>query len=240
MCCIMKSIVLLKMSSYPMMSLLVWMSNLFIMQEMIAYRASIASGFILFSIYLRTTDRRLLSYLSLALAFGFHYTSLIALPLLFISSTKKYSKFYICLLLFSYLNCATIKFDLFPFISLLRIEGINTLREMYEDNISANPFNLVQVSKVAICLFLWYNSSKLKNENSVLFLKMYTLGCCMFPLFFNYVTVAIRLADLLMTSTFFLYPEFQNCIKNRFGKFSTIATCAFLGYYSITSFVFRT
>ncbi len=238
--CSIKSVLFYKMSTYPLLSILIWVSNLFIMQETIAYRAALASALIFAAIYLKHSGKSLYAYVCIFIAFGFHFSSLIGLPLLFVSKEQTHKRFFLCFLLLSYVNYLTFKFDLFPFLNVLNHEGLRNLHSIYEDNEMANPLNMIQLANVCINLVLWSKIDLLKTRNqyAVVMLKMHTIGCSMFPLFFNYVTVAIRLADLLLLSSVIMYPLLTDCYRTRISRMLPIAIASILGYFTITTWFF--
>jgi len=84
--------------------IIVWLSYIFIYQEMIQIRQAVASALFLFSLqYIQTKDYKKY-FLINTLGVLFHYSALITFPIYFLSTTKQYKVFYISLIPISYLS----------------------------------------------------------------------------------------------------------------------------------------
>lgn len=189
-------------------SLLIYVSNLFILHDMIQMRCAIASGLLLHAVYFlvnRDTKRFLLVFVT---AFLFHYSSLIILPLWFLSINRSYKYCYIGLIIVAYILGPV--FPIESFIQTIPIEGIQSLWAMYENTIDGdvNIFNAIQLGRIAICVFLLLNIDRIScyNKYAILLVKIYAVSIASLVLFSRVPVIAFRVSELYQIVEIVLIP----------------------------------
>lgn len=243
--CALKLYVIRKMSPYVLASILIWLSDLFILQEMIAIRAALAQGLIMLSVYLRCRNKWLYSVLVAILAVGAHYSSAVFLPCIFFSATKPYRKIYIPLIVLSYVFAIVSSKSLYSLLGSTGIAQLATLEEMYETSRNINVFNLLNSTKAVICLILWLNIEKLSktNEHAIYLLKLLTIGCISIPLLFDRISMAMRYSEMFSLAEILLWPLLVHCFPTSWKfstkkkKFSIIIIALVLAFLNYTSYI---
>lgn len=219
-------------------SMLVYISNIFITQDMIAIRASAASAILLYSLKYNMEDNKKYMLLTISLAAMFHYSALLFLFLLFIDGEKKYRLFYVLLLLGSYILAITG----LTFGSCLSYLNNDYLTNNYVQNIhvqSLNIFNLVQMGHVLICLLAWlFLDVIIKKDNTILlYLKVYTIGLALAVLFSDFLSVALRMSELMLSIDVIFIPIVFSSLFNNilFKKLSILSYCMVVLIVNLTS-----
>ena len=207
-----KFYVIYKISDLWFLSIIIYLSNFFLLQEMGQIRVGVAAGFFLLSIpyiYNRNKYKFLLCFLC---AFFFHYSSIIMLPLYFLS--KKDCK---RLLFFSIPLAYLISFFGFNIMDItIPIPDIQDKLDMYNslqgsgidwmDKI--NVFNLVFLVKVLIFyVMLWkYDLLKKTNKYFPVLLKIYCLSLFVFPTFSFFPVASFRMSEYYGVVEIIIYP----------------------------------
>lgn len=187
--------------------LLVFISNLLVLQDMIAIRSAVAAALLLFLVDAMFQRKYWKCLFIIITAVCFHYSALLFF-IIFILNPKKPHKFiFLSLIVISYIltlsgytfgTSLSIIFDLniLPF-----------LMHSYE-NQELNIFNLIQIAHVIICIYAWWeiNAIYKKYPSSILFLKLYTIAICLLPLFSDMISVGIRISELLLSVEIILIP----------------------------------
>lgn len=243
--CALKLFVIRKLSPYVLASVLLWLSDLFILQEMIAIRAALAQGLILLSIYYRCTDKKIYSVIVAILALGAHYSSAVFLPCIFLSSEKHYRFLYVPLILLSYAFAMVSSSSLYQLLGSTGIAQLETLEAMYENTKEINVFNLLNTTKALICLFLWFNVEKLakEDENAIYLLKLLTVSCISIPLLFDRISMAMRFCQLFSIVEILLWPLLIHCIpmswkfSPRQKRISIIIIALVLAFLNYTAYI---
>jgi hypothetical protein len=150
------------------LSLVIYVSNYFILHEMTQIRGGVASGLLLLCIK-PLYERNLKMFLFLcALAFSFHFSAIIFLPLWFLGNQPK-KKWLFWAVPFSYV----LYFAGINLIIEIPIPGIQEKILMYQklreldptDVVQTNVFNFVFLAKVAIFYFLLYKYDLIHSHN---------------------------------------------------------------------------
>lgn len=217
--------------------ILVYVSNLLVLQDMIAIRSAIAACLLLYLVDAKKNYKYKRYFIIILIAICFHYSAIIFFIILGLSNQKVHKRIYISLLIISYI----LTLSGFAFASILG-KTLNSLNlgviALHFNNYSdehLNIFNLLQIGHIIICLYAWIKINKIitKYPNSLLFLKIYTLALCLLPLFSDLISVGIRLSELFLSVEIILVPMiFTSTIK----KVSTQKIILIL--YSIIIFTF--
>ncbi len=204
-----------RMTNLVVLSLLLWLSNIIVIQDMIAIRAALASSLLLWIIYFKVSEQKVIVWLFFALAVCAHYSALVFVFIPFMSAIKDYRKGYLAALIlamfFPLLNMSIL--DLMPSIS----SAYDYLVEVYKDQKEANPYNILVLARVLIAFILWGSLYKIESKNKyyTLSIKVYTIGCILFFLFWKQVSVAFRLGELLWVTEIIIYPYLMYLFGNR-------------------------
>ena len=199
-----------KYASFFFLSLIIYMSNIFILHDMIQIRAAMASVALLWStIYIY--EKKIIPCICIVLLGSlFHYSSLIILPLYFFNSRKALWLYLI--LPFSYV-CYFLSLRVGTLIQHIPIDFIQNLYEMYSQSAifeeeTVNVFSLLHVYRCLLFLFLliWINKIKGKNIYAMLYLKIYALSLASLVLFSDIPVVAFRISELLQVVEIVLLP----------------------------------
>lgn len=190
------------------LSILVWLCNTFFYHDLIQIRVSVACGCLLWMIYTKIKGNIKVTICLFVIACLFHYTSFIALFIFFLSDKKTYKPFYYCLIPISYIFyfCGISISSIIP---ILGLSSLTTLYEAYSQHDSeANVFNLIQICRCCICLWLWVKVEYIQKLSPyfLITLKIFTIGCAMAALFGEFIRVSFRLAELLWSVETLLFP----------------------------------
>lgn len=218
------------------LSLVIYLSNFFIIQELTTIRAGVASGFLMLCIkpiYERDWKRFLLFT---SIAVFFHYSALVILPLWFLKSNPRKR-----LLLLSIPVGYLVYFSGVNLVGVIPIPGIQEKLEMYkqlqelgdEKATAINVFNLLFLARIVIFLFLLWKYELIASNNKYfpLLMKIYCLGFLFFLIFSTMPVVAFRINELFSVTEIILIPLlFYGFNPRSFSKIiiQFIALCFFL------------
>ena len=203
-----------RMSPLIWASLLIYIGNIFILHDMIQMRCAIASGLLLHAVYYlgnRDTKRFLITF---GIAFLFHYSSLIILPLWFLNPQRSYKYFYIGLIVFAYIVGGIL--PVANWMQYLPITGLQNLWAMYENmDGDVNIFNAVQLGRTAICVFLFLFIDRIRacNKYAVLMVKIYAISIAVLVLFSSVQVIAFRVSELYQVVEIVLIPMIVYAVK---------------------------
>ena len=225
------------------LSILVYVSCYFILHDLIQIRAAIASGVLLWAtkyIY----EKKILKFLLCAcIAFSFHYSSLVILPLYFLSIRRIHKAFYFLIIPFSYLF-VSIGITLGHLVEYIPINAIQNLWSMYQiamrNNISSeiNIFNVLQLLRCGMCYFLLFHIDVISKYNrmAVLWVKMYAISIASLVLLSDVPVMSFRISELyqiveiLLIPTIILIPSYR-----KLGKYIIWIYCCCLFYVNLSS-----
>lgn len=221
-----------KLSHLLFFPLLFYVSNYYIIHEITQIRAGIASGFFMISIYFLASSMRIKAFIFMLLALFFHYSSLVLLPLLFLSNKRM--PFYYRLILFCIIPlCYTFYFLHIDLLTSIPIPYIAHKIEAYQkltehglnDYDLINVFNLVFLVKVFIFAYIvyFYDTILEYNKSITLLLKIQFLSICTFIMFSSLPVVSFRVSELYGVTEILLFPNIYYTIKQTFA--SKIIVC---------------
>ncbi len=217
------------------LSLIIYVSNFYILHELIQMRAGVASGFLLLCIK-PIYDRNWKLFLTFFLcAFFFHYSSLVILPLWFL--TNKPRK------IFLYLSVPVAYFIYFTKINLVSVAipipaiqaKINLYQEMLamgEQN-QINVFNYVFLVKIMIFYILLWKIDLLqkKNQYATLLIKIFALSIFAFPVFATMPVIGFRISELFGIVEIILFPLLYYIAKPKVIPISVVISIGLLLFY---------
>jgi hypothetical protein len=193
-------------------------------------RVAVSSGLLLLAIYYKYQKDLVRYVITCVLAYLFHYSALVILPIWFLSSTKINKWVYIAIIPISY-AFGFIGVQLAKFIQYIPIAGIQNLLEHYtvEQSLDgANLFSILYLTKALLCLFFLFYAEKFAKESPyfILLIKIYTISIMVFALFFSINVVSVRVSELFQIVEIVLIPMLYYMSKHRFiGKCAIAAIC---------------
>lgn len=195
-------------------SLVLYISNYFILHEMIQIRTGVASAFILLSFHFLIKKSLLKFFSSILFATFFHATSFIFLFSYFLKPTRLNKFSYAMLIPFAYILYLTSTDPIT--ISLNAIFGGSYvgLKEAYFDNdlnalVEINVFSLFIIIKILFLIgFITFAYGMFKrNPSALLMIKIYALGVFSYISLAGYPIIAVRLGYVLMLTEIILIPQ---------------------------------
>ena len=231
---------ILKYSPFPIFSILIWISYIYIIQDMIQMRQGVASAIFLLSIpYIQQKKWKKFLFLNIIGAF-FHISALAVIPLYFINTTRLQKKLFISLIFISYILFFS-KLGLVYLIQYIPIDFIQSLwltkSTMLDVTSGVNMFNIRQIILVIICVCLWLNISCIsdKNKNVILYIKIFTIAISTFILLFDVPDIASRINVIYSVSEIIAIPSLIYIYRRKiYGKILVlgISIVFFFTYYS--------
>lgn len=185
-----------KYSLIPILSIIIYISLYFILHEMTQIRVGVASGIFLYSIKDIKTKNFSRYFIKFLIAFAFHYTSIIMIPLYFLTSDKINIKNYLFLPLYGVLISFTTEFlvEILFYISNLLPELISykliKYLTLFNQN-SGNGMNYFGLYSTTLLIFYYIfilNIPKFKSEYDITFLKLF--GWMLFVLY-SFINIPI-------------------------------------------------
>lgn len=227
-----------KYISYFIPAILVYISRVFVEQDMIAIRAGLSTSFALYSIYYRSQSDRCRCLVYFICAVCAHYSALLFVFVPFMNPKKSYAYQYLVGLLLSYVMIV-FGVQLGSYLNVVHINVILNKLDTYTFDDTYNAFNLLQMGHVFVCVSCWYiQKKKLKDAvlidgiNGSAFLRAYTIGCIAGAIFSDIVSIAIRSSQLLFTMDVVIIPlYFRYISKNPFIQRLSVVS------YSVVIFI---
>lgn len=231
-----KLIALRQLTELTLLSLLLYVSYYFMLHEVIQIRAGIASAFLLLAIRPIYERNGKLFLLFVLLAYLFHRSSIIILPLWFLRD-KPYKWILALAVPMAYL----IHFSGLNLISVIPIPSIEQKFEAYqmlqkyggEEWGDVNVFNLVYLSKIVIfyILLLKYDVVEQANRYTPILMQIYAISLFCLPALAVIPVMAFRVSELLGIVDIILIPLLAHVFKERqigYALVVGIATTLFL------------
>ncbi len=231
------------LSTIVSLSLLIYVSNYYMLHELTQIRAGVATALFLISI-VYIFERNLKLFLFFVIIAGFfHYSAFMALPLWFVKPYSRNLKYYTILIVIGF-AFLLLKIDLIadvpiPYVQN-RIKIYILLTESAEDHEGAVDFlNPRFFFKMAIffVLLLFRHKIAPKNKYFYLLLKIYAISLFVFMTFSKIPALSYRMQTFFGTVDIILIPMLAYIFKNKFlGYILVIAIAiAFLLYNLIIS-----
>ena len=234
-----------KNSSFPLLSLMVYICSYFILHEMTQIRVGVATAMFLLAIP-DIVNRNLKSFLmKTALAILFHYSAIIILFTYLLGSktytSKTYTKpFYLFLPIIGALF-AVFNVGRFFFTTILNLlpkflsYKINIYLDLYKLGVfnKAKVFN--NISYIVLLLIYYFaivNINKFKNETDVLELKILGWGIFSFYLLSFLPVLGFRVSEFLSIVSIFVLPSLITIVREKYFVFSLVIFYSFLVLYN--------
>lgn len=208
-----------KLGPLPILSLVLYLGNLYPLQELTQIRAGVATGLFLVAIYYKINKNIIYSCLFIAGAVFFHYSSIAVIPIIFLNTEKFNKVFFSSAILLSYggsifLNKILINsMDWMPAVIKWKI-----LAYEYENGTEINIFNSWLLVRIGLCFFLIWNIGKLTDysKNYIILLKIYVIGICSYVLLSFNPVFSVRVSDLYFAVEIVLLPSLYYLFREKF------------------------
>lgn len=188
-------------SSYFLPILLLYLTSSYIIDDLIAIRAAIASGLFLWEVKLAIDKRFLFFILVVFLSSLFHITSLICLLIWPITNFKIKLKIFLWLIPISYLFFLSGR-GVGYLASYIPIPYVQSLFALYsQDEGIANVFSPTQIVRSVVCVFIiWKCRNKTMDIMHESMLKLYCFSISLFVLVTDVGALSARLSALFALS----------------------------------------
>lgn len=228
-----KFIAIYKYSTSIFLSLLIWFGNLFFIQDFTQIRAAVSISIFLLSIdSLYKHKKEFFLYCFIALLF--HTSSLLMIPLWFLSSKTIKVKKWIFFVGITY-GLALFKIDLISLFSMIPIDRVQERFISYRmARVSpANVFSILQIGKIILWGILLFKSSVLehKNKYAILLIKILGISIISLPLFAIDDAIATRVKEFYSSVEILLFPMLIYIIKPVYTAKCIIYFYAFISIF---------
>lgn len=224
-------------TSLVFFSILIYLSDLFILQELTQMRAAAATGFFLLSIkplYERKGKKFLFLIVCATL---FHISSVLAFFLWFLKPEKINKPLWIFFVLTAY-GLALLHFDLFQLAIYMPIPFVQEKVTMYlamqeKSEGGANIFSLLFLGKMAITLFLLWKAEFLATHNRYIYLllKIMFVSLLFLLLFSSNLAAGLRFSEFFGTVEILLFPLLYYTMKQKYIAWAVLVFIAALFFY---------
>lgn len=227
-----------KYSKLPILSILLYFSYLYLLQDLTQIRVGVATGFILLSIK-PLNERNFKSFLFFYLAaFLFHYSAFFVIFFWFIDCKKINKYIYFIIIPLSYLSTFALA-DLLTSAQSYLPSFIQFKLNAYdfETGSELNIYNAWQLMRISIAYFALCNLNKLKilSNYSILLLKLYILSIVTLAVLSFNPVYAGRISDMLSVFDIIFIPMVFSIFKPRLvGRIAVIIIC--LAYFYLNFF----
>ena len=231
-----KFIALRRLTEFWFLAVTVYISYYFISHEMMQIRTAALSGLFLLSLYYQGEGRRLTAFLLILAGSFFHYSGLMLLPLLFLSSDYmplKRRLLWMALLPASYvvffLGLSILLALDIPFIGA----KLMTYQQEEESGIGVgyvNVFRPLHLFSIALMVYLmiFYDTIFKKSKYFTLLLKVFILGLCSYEIFAFLPVLAQRVNMLLLVVTIPLFTYICYTIRPFWAAIILVIAVAFV------------
>ena len=223
---------ILRLSPYWYLSILVWFTHLFVIQEMTQIRVAVATALFLFSIPYLAEGRKGKFGLCLIFAILFHYSALALLPLVLIGN-KPLSKLFRTMLFVLPAVMYTTPLVSMELLKMLPIPFVQQKLQMYEELMiyeggiwgEINIFNIMALMRLfAYYLLLWkYDYLSDKYPYMPVFMKIFCYSICLYVGLSFLPPVAMRVEEFVSIIDCIMFPLLATLVKPHwFGRLAVI------------------
>lgn len=225
-------------------SIMVYLSYCYIAQDIIAMRSSVASALVLFVILFKLQNKTLQMVITIVLASLFHYSALIFFVLLIVNPNKTHRGLYLGLILGTYafyFSGFDIR-DVFPYLNFLTFleynltDYANSTAEVY------GTLNGPQILRLSACILFWLFAGKIKQSSphALVYLKVFTISLCMFPVFSSIATIGYRMYEIFASAEAIGLPLLFMGVFNKksINRAAIIVYTYYFFYVSINSIAY--
>lgn len=210
---------ILKISDHPLLTLLLYFSTIFLLQDMTQIRVGIALGFAYLSI-VAANEKKLIKYIIfIIMGIFFHYSVIFFAPFYFFNSKKLNKPLYLSfiiipiLLYFTKFNPLEIlqSFDFGLFSN--KLDTYVKMQKWLKEEI--NMFNFNIIIQIVLAFVFIYFADKSENKYTIILTKIFCIGIGVFYFFSFSPVIAFRSSELLTSVQIFLLPITTNSFKHK-------------------------
>lgn len=226
-----------QLSNSFFLSVLLYVSNYYLLHEMTQIRAGVASGILLISL-VHIRNRHLgRFFLTILAACFFHYSSIIFFPFYFLSGERIRPAFWLLGILISYV-VAIFHFDI---LTLLHITSLSPKLQLYasaaNDQVfkyTINIFNYGFIINIIISLLMIWKRKILTEQNPYfpILLKINIISICCFLLLSSLPVFAGRVSELFAIVQMILYPSLIYIFRQRFVGYIIVIFLSLLSFWN--------
>jgi len=237
---LLKMIFFLKISKYPIDTLLIYFSFFLYLHDFIQIRVACAITYFIFSIYFRSKNRNVLCLLFLLISLYFHYSAAVGFIILFLKNDKINIRLYLLVLLFSYL-IAIARFNILDLLRYIPISIVRNKALAYSRSTHYSLNELFTMSKLVRLFFLliiFTNINKLILEKeNILYIKLFFFSIIVQQVFITIPVFPTRLSEYFRISEIFILPQLVNVFREKYIYHLFLVTyCSYLFIFTITSY----
>ncbi len=203
-----------RISPFWYLSILVWFSHLYIVQDMTQIRVAVASALYLFSIPFLADGQKWKFLLIVAAAILFHYSSLFLLPIVFLDNSplNRWKKLFLLVVPMVFYFTSVISIDLLylipiPFIQekIVVYEEMREYSGMFDE---LNTFNIMALFRLfTYYLLMWkYDVVSRNYKYTPLLIKIFCYSICIYSGLSFFPVFAVRAQELIGTIDFVAIP----------------------------------
>ena len=204
-----------RLSPYWYLSILLWFTHLFVIQEMTQIRVAVSTGIFLFSLPLLAEGDKKRFFLCLVFAVLFHYSALALLPLILIGN-KYLSRRFRCLLIVLPIAVYAFPFAGMEMLKWIPIPFIQQKLQMYEELMvyeggvwaDINIYNAMALVRLfAYYVLIWrYDYLKEKYPYMPMLLKVFCYSICVYVGLSFLPPIAMRVEEFIAIIDCILFP----------------------------------
>ncbi len=200
------------------MSIVIWLSDTFMLHELTQIRAGVATGFFLLAIKPLYERRGLRFFLLIVCATLFHVSALLAFPLWFMRPDRINKTFWIGLIVIGYAITA-VGFDVFSLARYLPVPYVAEKATMYMTggvaDVRANPFAPLFLCKMAVTVFLLWRVERVAAHNryAPLLIKIMIISFVSLLVFSTNIAAGLRFRDFFGTVQILLFPLLYYAVR---------------------------
>ena len=209
-----KTYAITRLSPFYYLSILVWFSHLYIVQDMTQIRVAVAAALYLFSLPFLVEGKKIKYVLIILVAILFHYSSLFLLPIVFLDNLQLswLKKSLLLLLPLVFYFTSIISIDLLylipiPFIQekIVVYEEMRKYSGMFDE---LNTFNIMALFRLFVYyLLLWkYDVVAKSYKYTPLLIKIFCYSICIYSGLSFFPVFAVRAQELIGTIDFITFP----------------------------------
>lgn len=208
-----------RMSPYPWLSLLIYYSHYYFLQEVTQIRAGVSCGFILISLYYYCNKRMKFAWVYMALAIVFHYSAIFACLFLFINRERPRFKLYLILFIISLAKFIS-GYSVIQSITSVPVGLVQERLSRYQYTNSLGTYDGINMMNTAlwgqmiVALLSFYMLRNHKNQYIVVLAKVYAIGLISYMFLAEIPAMSFRISEMCFVVEFILLPMLINLSKS--------------------------
>ncbi len=219
------------------LSIMIWLSDTFMLHELTQIRTAVATGFFLLSIKPLYERKGVRFFLLILCATLFHVSALLAFPLWFLRPGRVNAPQWIGIIVVGY-AMAIARFDVFRLALYLPVPYITDKVELYlalheGAAETVNPFGTVFLGKMAITFFLLWRAEKIASHNRYihLLIKIMFVAFASLLVFSTNLAAGIRFYEFFLTVQILLLPLLYYTVRPKIAAWALLVVLAALFFY---------